>query len=249
MRFLESKRKRNNHIWIGAVLIIITAIGVSCAVYLNDYYRADKEAIAAFDSEGNFTKQMLEDNSIVYVPENVKDAFIFYPGGKVEYTAYTPLMEACASEGIMCVLVEMPFNLAVFDIDAAKGIQEIYPEVENWYIGGHSLGGSMAASYVSKNSADFEGLVLLGSYSTEDLSATDLDVLTVYGSEDKVMNLEKYNKNKTNLPNDFTEIVIDGGCHAYFGIYGKQDGDGIPTISNAEQIYQTADAIAELMNR
>jgi len=172
---------------------------------------------------------------------------IFYPGGKVEYTAYVPLMQACAEKGILCVLVEMPFNLAVFDINAADGIQKEYPEIEDWYIGGHSLGGSMAASYLADHTEDYEGLVLLGSYSTADLSQTDLDVLSVFGSEDKVMNRKKYEENKSNLPSDFTEYVIDGGCHAYFGMYGAQDGDGTPSITNATQIRLTVENIVKMM--
>ena len=107
----------------------------------------------------------------------------------------------------------------------------------------------MAASYLKKNADDYEGLSLLGSYSTADLSESGLAVLSVYGSEDKVMNREKYEKNKSNLPGDFTEIVIEGGCHAHFGMYGAQDGDGVPGISNHEQISITAEKIINMINR
>ena len=172
---------------------------------------------------------------------------IFYPGGKVEHTAYIPLMQACAENGILCVLVEMPFNLAVLDINAADGIQKEYPEIDDWYIGGHSLGGSMAASYLAGHSEEYEGLILLGSYSTADLSDTDIAVLSVFGSEDRVMNREKYKENKSNLPSNFTEYVIDGGCHAYFGMYGAQDGDGTPTVTNEEQIRLTVENIVKIM--
>jgi surfactin synthase thioesterase subunit len=137
----------------------------------------------------------------------------------------------------------MPFNLAVLDVDGAEGIQEMYPEIENWYIGGHSLGGSMAASYLSENTSEYEGLILLGSYSTADLSKEDIKVLSVFGSEDKVMNKEKYDEYKINLPESFSEEIIDGGCHAYFGMYGMQEGDGTPTITNEEQIQKTAEKI------
>jgi hypothetical protein len=89
---------------------------------------------------------------------------------------------------------------------------------------------------------------LLGSYSTADLSDTDLAVLSVFGSEDKVMNREKYKDNKSNLPSDFTEFVIDGGCHAYFGMYGSQDGDGTPEITNKEQIRITVENIVKIMD-
>ena len=101
----------------------------------------------------------------------------------------------------------------------------------------------MAASYLGEHADEYEGLILLGSYSTTDLSDSDLEVLSVYGSEDGVMNREKYGENVTNLPSDFCEIVIDGGCHAYFGMYGEQKGDGVPTVTDEEQILLTADAI------
>ena len=156
-------------------------------------------------------------------------------------------MQACAEKGILCIIVEMPFHLAVFDINAANGIQEEYPQIEHWYMGGHSLGGSMAASYLAKHPDEYEGLILLGSYSTADLSDNELEVLSIYGSEDQVLNREKYNDNIGNLPKEFTEIVIEGGCHAYFGMYGAQDGDGTPSISNSQQILQTAAYIAQMI--
>lgn len=58
------------------------------------------------------------------------------------------------------------------------------------------------------------------------------------------MNREAYEKNQVNLPADTTEIILEGGCHAQFGSYGSQDGDGTPTISGEEQIRQTAETIS-----
>jgi len=246
MHFLQNKRGRRILITVATVVLAVVICATGCAIYLNDYYRADSEAIGAFLPEGATWKEE-PDGVIAFEPEGATEGFIFYPGGKVEYTAYIPLMQACAERGILCVLIEMPFNLAVFDVNAAEGIRDEYPEIESWYIGGHSLGGSMAASYLANNVHDFEGLVLLGSYSTSDLSETDLGVLSVYGSEDGVMNRDKYVENKSNLPSNFTELVIDGGCHAYFGMYGAQDGDGVPRITCEEQIRLTAEAIADMM--
>lgn len=233
-------------------IILLLCIALLCAViagiwYLGDYYRADAACIEVFAAENfmdySVEPQISENHNISFEPEGAKVGLIFYPGGKVEYTAYTPLMNALASNGILCVLVEMPFHLAVLDSDAAAGIQAQYPEIETWYIGGHSLGGSMAAAYLSDCEDTFAGLILLGSYAAADLSDTDLSVLSIYGSEDMVLNKENYEKNKINLPEDFTEIVLDGGCHAYFGMYGPQEGDGTPAITNEEQIKMTSDAI------
>ena len=67
-------------------------------------------------------------------------------------------------------------------------------------------------------------------------------------AEDGVLNREKYEADRVNLPQDTTETVIDGGCHAGFGSYGAQKGDGAPVISAEEQQQQTADALAAWMN-
>ena len=245
MTFLHGKRRK---LWIALIatgLVLAVLFGV-CAVYLGDYYHTDMTAVEAFAP--NVSMRTGEDGNIVFTPENAEAGFIFYPGGKVEHTAYIPLMKALADRGILCVLVEMPFRLAVFDSNAADGIREQYSQIEKWYIGGHSLGGAMAASYVADHAEAFVGLVLLGAYSTADLTQSGLEVLSLYGSEDRVMNREKYAENKPNLPADFTETVIDGGCHAGFGMYGPQDGDGTPTISNTQQIHITAASIADMVN-
>jgi pimeloyl-ACP methyl ester carboxylesterase len=139
----------------------------------------------------------------------------------------------------------MPFNLAVLDINRAKGLQELYPNITNWYIGGHSLGGSMAASYLSNNLDSFDGLILLGSYSTVDFSNSDIKVLSIYGSNDLVMNREKYIEYKNNIDDNLKEVVIDGGNHAYYGMYGNQKGDGVSSITNREQINITANYIID----
>ena len=238
-------QKKKTNLWLIPITALVLIAMIVCFIYVNDYYEADYAAIETFCNFESVSKTVYDDGTIVYSPESADTALIFYPGGKVEYTAYEPLMTACAEKGVLCVLIEMPCNLAVLDMNAADGICEKFPEIESWYIGGHSLGGSMAASYIEKNSENFDGLVLLGSYSTADLSQADLDVISIYGSEDKVLNGEKYEKYRSNLPEDFSEFIIDGGCHAYFGMYGEQDGDGTAAISNEKQIEFTAQKICD----
>lgn len=226
-----------------AVLAVVLLLTGGCFGYLLSYYRADGEAIDAFAIGNAIEITTLENGDMVFAPEDAKAGFIFYPGGKVEYSAYIPLMKACADRGVLCILVKMPFNLAVFDINGAQGLQEKYPEIADWYIGGHSLGGSMAASYLEKSDEDFKGIILLASYSTADLSDNGISALSVYGSEDGVLNLEKYKEYSSNLPNDFIQEIIEGANHAGFGMYGKQKGDGSAEISNEEQIEITAEII------
>ena len=246
MNFLKSKKKRRIFIWLSVAAFVLCACSIACAVYLGDYYRADAEAVSAYMPEA-VSERVLDDGSLVFGEENSSIGFIFYPGGKVEHTAYVPLMREISKDGVCCVLMKMPFNLAVFDVNAADRAREALPRIERWYIGGHSLGGSMAAAYLEAHSDELSGLVLLGSYSTADISNSGLAVLSVYGSEDRVMNREKYAECVGNLPSDMREIVIEGGCHAYFGMYGAQEGDGSPSISAAEQIAITAGEIINMI--
>ena len=224
-----------------SAVVMIAVIAAACGAYLNSYYRADSDSIAAFSADFTVQGREVADGVIAYEPEKAVAGLIFYPGGLVEYTAYEPLMQACAEKGILCVLLEMPFHLAVLDMNAADGVQAQFPQIEKWYIGGHSLGGAMASSYAAKHADEFDGVVLLGAYATEDIRS--LNVISLYGSEDKVMNKEKYDEYISNLPADFTEIVSEGGCHAGFGMYGPQDGDGTPAITAAEQIKLTSAAV------
>ena len=99
----------------------------------------------------------------------------------------------------------------------------------------------MAASYVSEYTDEYEGLLLLAAYSTADLSDSDLNVISIYGSEDKILKMDSYQENLENLPDDYVEEVIEGGCHAYFGYYGEQDGDGTAAITREEQIQKTVE--------
>ena len=173
---------------------------------------------------------------------------IFYPGGLVEYQAYLPLMEKLARKGAFCVLVKMPFDFAFFDFRAAGRFMKLYPQIDKWYMAGHSLGGAMAASYLSRHEEDFEGLILLAAYSTHNISGAGLKVLSIYGSKDGVLNKAHYQKYRKNLPaldKGLTEIIIEGGNHAQFASYGAQKGDYMPEITPDEQQEISSEVIAE----
>ena len=237
--------KKHKGLKLGAVAVLLLC-GV-CWAYAADFYHADDTAVVAMSTAADVTVEQ-KGNTLAFIPENAETGLIFYPGGKVEYTAYAPLMRALADNGVLGVLVRMPLNLAVLNMNAANGILEQYPQIRHWYIGGHSLGGSMAASRAAKNASAYEGLVLLASYSTADLSASGLSVISIFGSKDGVLNMEKYAEYRRNLPAAFEEHIIEGGCHVGFGSYGPQDGDGVPTITSEEQIAETARLLTAFFN-
>lgn len=247
------KKERRFPKWLlaSAAAVVCIAGILAAGIYVSDSYEAAPEAQALLESGGSGRVQIFQedDRLIVAAPKEPAAGLILYPGGKVAPEAYVPLTDALAQQGILCVLVKMPCNLAVFDADAADGIAEQFPEIKRWYIGGHSLGGAMAASYAAGHAEKLEGLLLLAAYSTEDLGGTDLRALSLYGSEDGVLNREKYGECRKNLPADTQENVIEGGCHAYFGMYGEQEGDGKALIAPKEQIEETAYLAAEWIKK
>ena len=219
-------------------VLIVAAVIVGFNTYTADYYHAK-------DYELQTTEVSETDAYIAYGDPQSETGLIFYPGAKVEEISYAPLMKQLAANGLDCYLVTMPGNLAIFGMNKATDVMTAY-KYKHWYIGGHSLGGAMAASYAADHADELDGLLLLAAYSTKDLSDSDLAVVSLVGSEDGVINRDKLAKYADNLPKDTTvDIQFAGGNHAYYGNYGEQDGDGKAGISREEEQATVVDAVVE----
>lgn len=225
------------------VLIIVILLGTGI-IYITDDYDASPSAAALLAEDIPYVTVTQQTGRIIFRPEQIRAGLIFYPGGKVDHVAYAPLMVKLAARGFLCVLVKMPLQLAFLNTDAADSVYADFPETEHWYLAGHSLGGAAAALYAKDHTDKLDSLILLASYSTSDLRESGLKVLSIYGSDDGVLNRDAYNKNRSNLPENTAEIVIPHGNHASFGDYGPQKGDGACSLGIGEQIESTADIIS-----
>ena len=205
-----------------AVMAVVFGCTGAFFLYVSDYYRAEERALAVAKEEH---VHRTEEGYLLSSNKNSDTALIFYPGAKVEFNAYLPLMNGLCEAGLSCYLVEMPFHLAFFGMNIADDIIARNPDVKRWYIAGHSLGGAMASSYASAHAETIEGLILYGAYPNGDFPLER--TLTVYGSLNTSV-AEKI---------DYAEnvVVIEGGNHAQFGDYGEQKGDASATISRTEQ--------------
>ncbi len=242
------KNKNNNlsrnRIIVFLLSLILAILIMSVTWKATSYYHATPEAIEAMQS----TDQVIvteESQCIFFDGPSDTRAFIFYPGGDVETESYAPLLQMVAEGGMDVFLVKMPLRLAIFGKDKATDILNEYNEYENWYIGGHSLGGAMAANYAADHHERFDGVILMAAYPTKNLKYDNLQVLSFYGTEDKVLNMENYVTGRELMPDDYTEIQIPGGNHAQFGNYGFQKGDGEATISANEQQAFVVDLLNE----
>lgn len=183
--------------------------------------------------------------------KNVVAGLIFYPGGKVDYRAYAPYARQIAEQGFLVVIPRMPLNLAVFDPDEAAKVIQAFPKIKVWAVGGHSLGGSMAAHYAAQHPGQISGLVLLASYpaNSDSLVKSGVQVLSIYGTQDGLATSSKIEASKALLPVDVAFVAIQGGNHGQFGDYGLQSGDGAATISRAAQQMQAVNATVKLLQR
>ena len=234
--------------WKKRVIIPVISflfIVIVCIWYVNDYYHTDENVQEYLQTKDSVSVTEMPEGLYLDGPGN-ETALIFYPGAKVEYTAYLPLLSELADQGIDCFLIKMPCNLAFFGQNKAKKIMDSY-EYDHWYLSGHSLGGAMAASYASGYLESLNGLVLLAAYPTKSLKSDSFSVLSLYGSEDGVLNMEKVEEGKAYMPVDYAEVCIEGGNHAQFGNYGEQKGDHAADISREEQQAQTVEAILKMM--
>lgn len=243
--------------WIEELVNTLAQLAVLAGVivvYFGTYYHADITAFAALESTkevsvSEITKKEDGTDGWFFDGPGTDSALVFYPGAKVEAAAYAPLMKEISFRGVDCYLCKMPLNFALLGKDTAEDIRTgNIKNYENWYVGGHSLGG-VAAAMVADNAeesddmSEWNGLILLAAYPTGELSTP---VISIYGSEDQVLNTDKYNKTKDDglWPADFTELIIEGGNHAQFGNYGVQKGDGKPQTSEGRQQKETAEAVS-----
>lgn len=238
--------RRKRRIFIGFVLVIIAVCGIAGFAYVNDYYRSEV-SVEEYAATSNYTINEFSEG-IFIDGEGTENAVIFYPGAKVEYTAYLPLCVRLAEEGVDCFLVEMPFHLAIFGKNRADRIIKEY-SYEKWYLAGHSLGGAMAADYVAENTEDFAGLIMLAAYPTKPLVSEELKVLSIYGNKDQVLSKEKLEAGVELVPEHYTEIGLGGANHAGFGNYGPQEGDGEATMERERQQEMTVHYILRMIHQ
>ncbi len=206
-------------------------------------------ALQALNSDSQVTVTQ-HNGFITFEPANQRTTtgFIFYPGGRVDYRAYAPVLRKIAEQGYFVALVKVRLNLAFFDINAADKVIAAFPEIERWAIGGHSLGGVAAALYTKDHLDTIRAIAFWASYPADDsLKNANLLVTSIYGTNDGLSTGGKIEASKALLPAHTQYVAIDGGNHGQFGSYGVQAGDNAASISADEQWEQIATATVRML--
>ena len=231
----------------GLMIVLIAAIGF--VIWAKTPLGPMPEALAALETDA--VVEVNQDDWIVFEPvgEQPTTGLILYPGGRVDPRSYAPAARALAAQGYRVVIVPMPLNLAVFAPNAANEVIQAYPEIQTWAIGGHSLGGAMAAGYVSNNPETVDGLVFWAAYPANnvDISQSGAETVSIYGSADTLADEATVLSAQPRLPAGTQWVRIEGGNHSQFGWFGNQPGDGIATISREAQQEQIIQATKDLL--
>lgn len=244
----RAQKAKRMLLWIAIVLIILIGGGYGALRWMT--YAPSQAALQALSSGATVTVED-EKGWIALSPSDttalMSPSVIFYPGALVAPESYAPWAEQVARAGHRVYIVKMPLNLAVLGQNKADEIINAHPN-ETFVIGGHSLGGAMAARYAAEenHAAKLAGVFFLAAYADDkgSLRDTGLPALQLTGSSDGVLTWQTWEADKTNLPADKTTYVsIEGGNHAQFGSYGHQRGDNTASISEEEQHKQIATAL------
>lgn len=233
---------RGRTIVLRGLLALSTAVTIGLVVYLRPL-SADQVAIDAMRAGAGVTVWNEGDHIRLQPDAPSTTGLVFYPGAKVDPRAYVRILRPVAEAGYPVIIVKFPFNLAVLgmrDAGAFIGAEDL---VQHWVVGGHSLGGAMAASYATDERDELDGLLLWAAYPPNPMTErTTLDVTSVFGTNDGLATVADIEASKADLPPGAQFVPIDGGIHAFFGDYGSQAGDGSPTISREDAQAQIVDA-------
>jgi hypothetical protein len=244
----ETKPKQFNKKWLWLLLLIPLLALSGFVIWAETGPASMPEAQAALQS--NAQVQVTTSPWLTFQPTGgqATSGLILYPGGRVDPGAYAPAAQAIAEQGFLVVIIPMPLNLAVLSPDRAEAVIAAHPEIHNWAVGGHSLGGAMAANFARRHPA-LHGLVLWAAYpaSSDDLSTSSLKVVSIYGTQDGLATGDKIEASHALLPANTQWVAIEGGNHAQFGWYGPQSGDNPATISRDQQQQEVITATLDLL--
>lgn len=232
---------------LGIAVVVLGAGWLALIAWLRPY-PAVEPALAAMASDDVVTVTETA-TEIVLAPTGGADGtgVLFQPGALVDPRAYAAVLRPLAEAGHTVVVPKQPLGIAFLALGTFDDARSRHADVTGWVVGGHSLGGTVAAMQADAaddaRTAPSVGLLFFASYPADDLSESlTIPVRSISGSQDGLSTPAKIDASRANLPADTEFVEIEGASHAQFGSYGPQAGDGTPTIDADDARAQISDA-------
>lgn len=231
--------------WLSVTGLILAFAWIALMAWLRPM-TAQEVALEAMKSDSDVTVQETVARIELAPTQHQASTMVFFqPGARVDARAYVPTLRPLAEAGYRVVIVKQPLGIAFTSMGALNDVRADHPDAADWVIGGHSLGGTVAAmaAVETTTAAPVIGLFFWASYPADSIRETFTgEVASISGTRDGLATPDKIDPSRADLPADTVYTVIDGACHAQFGDYGAQPGDNTPTISNEEARAAISDA-------
>ena len=245
------KIKKKQRTGKGKVVLILVAavvlLAVTCfKIYIdNDYkpLRSHEEYQELTDIEIEFSDNVIALEDLDQAGDVKTTGFIFYGDHRVQRESYLPLMIALSDLGYSVYLPTTFGNIPILNLEGAEYVSRTYTHVKNWYIVAHGKACPVAAKYASSHASKLRGLIFLGGYSKTDLTDTNLRLLSITGTNDTVLDTERFLSAQANDPKDTIYYEINGGNHTGFTDTHLIRKDTEAAIPADEQIRLTVSAI------
>lgn len=235
--------------WLFRIVIAIFALLVIAVVGFVIYAQFDYVPNETLVEKVDLSAIESDEEGLIFQPETPNGkGVILYQGAKVKKESYAYLGESLSEKGFVVSIPQLPLNFGILGSGTADAVIEEHPEVEEWFLGGHSLGGVAASFYAEDPSSKLSGLYFLGAYPASDFSDSGLPMLSIYGEQDGLSTVEAIQESRELFSNNSVFVEIEGGNHAQFGLYGEQKGDNPAEITPIEQQDQVVEALVAWIN-
>ncbi len=179
---------------------------------------------------------------------------IVYPGAHCDIRGYAPVLREIAARGYLVVGVSMPFDFSIFAPNRADEVRDAFPQIRQWVIAGHSMGGAMASRYAFGHQQDLAGLILWDSYppGSNSLADSRLPIVHIHRATLDGEPPQKFIEQRHLFPPASRWVPISGGNHMYFGSFigGAYEEEWEAVIEREQQqaisLAATLDALASM---
>lgn len=181
--------------------------------------------------------------------------YIFHPNIWYDERAYAPVARALAFSGIPTFILDVPVSFSFLTPYRADTVLRDFPNITSWIVGGHGIGGQVAAHYAQarRHIGPVDGLALFASAPAPlftDLSLSGIKAISAWGSLDGIFSRIEWEDGKKMLPPDADFRELQGGNHANWAyLINPQAGDGAATVTRDAQIAFSITAVKILVAR